>query len=113
MPTAPYSPFRTVDGFTYFSGLVGWRDGVPGKDLEQQLALIFEQLDAALHRAGLERRHIVKCTVWLADMADWERMNVPYLEYFADCELPTRSATGAQLLPGLLVELEALAHRNA
>ena len=110
---APYSTFRQVGDLTFFSGLVGWRDGVPGKDLEEQLGLIFEQLDSRLIDAGLQRRHIVKCTVFLVDMSDWARMNKPYLEYFAGCELPARSAVGGDLLPGILVELEAVAHSGA
>jgi len=52
--------------------------------------------------------------VWLTDMADWPAMNTPYLEYFAGVdEMPTRSAVGAQLLPGFFVELEAWAHSGA
>jgi enamine deaminase RidA (YjgF/YER057c/UK114 family) len=108
--TPPYSPFRRAGDLVTFSGLIGrTRDGQPGDTLEAQLALIFDQLDARLGEAGLERRHVIKTTVWLTDMANWAAMNGPYLEYFADVELPTRSAVGAQLIPGYLVELEAWA----
>jgi 2-iminobutanoate/2-iminopropanoate deaminase len=108
--TPPYSTFRRAGDLVTFSGLIGRRDGEPGADLEEQMALIFEQLDARLAEAGLERRHVIKTTVWLADMADWAAMNGPYVEYFEGVELPTRSAVGAQLIPGCLVELEAWAH---
>lgn len=112
--TAPYSPFRRAGDLVTFSGLVGRQgDGKPGDGLEAQLALIFEQLDNRLAEAGLERRHVVKCTVWLTDMADWAAMNGPYLEYFAGVELPTRSAVGAQLVPGFLVEIEAWAYAGS
>jgi 2-iminobutanoate/2-iminopropanoate deaminase len=112
--TAPYSPFRRAGDLVTFSGLVG-RDanGTLGAGLEEQLALVFEQLDTRLAEAGLERRHIVKTTVWLTDMADWAAMNGPYVEYFKDVEMPTRSAVGAQLVPGYLVELEAWAYAGA
>jgi enamine deaminase RidA (YjgF/YER057c/UK114 family) len=109
--TAPYSPFRRAGDLVTFSGLIGrGSDGQPGADLEEQLGLIFAQLDTRLAEAGLERRHVVKCTVWLTDMADWAAMNGPYLDYFKDVELPTRSAVGAQLIQGYLVELEAWAY---
>jgi 2-iminobutanoate/2-iminopropanoate deaminase len=109
--TAPYSPFRRAGDLVTFSGLIGRKgDGQAGAGLEEQLALIFEQLDKRLAEAGLERRHVVKCTIWLTDMADWAAMNGPYLEFFSGVELPTRSAVGAQLAPGCLVELEAWAY---
>jgi 2-iminobutanoate/2-iminopropanoate deaminase len=111
--TAPYSPFRRAGDLVTFSGLIGRRDGVPGTDLQEQLALIFEQLDARLAETGLERRDVVKATVWLTDMADWAAMNEVYLDYFAGVELPTRSAVGAQLMPGYVVELEAWAWAGA
>jgi len=112
--TPPYSPFRRAGDLVTFSGLLGRDgDGKPGAGLEEQLALLFGHLDARLAEAGLERRHVVKCTVWLTDMADWAAMNGPYLEYFAGLELPTRSAVGAQLVPGHLVELEAWAYARS
>lgn len=113
MSQAPYSTYRRAGDWVTFSGLIGRRDGVPGKDLQEQLALIFEQLDARLEDVGLERRHIVKTTVWLTDMHNWAAMNGPYLEYFDGVELPTRSAVGSQLMPGCLVEIEAWAHTQA
>jgi len=111
--TVPYSPFRRAGDLVTFSGLIGRRDGVAGADFPEQLGMIFEQLDARLIEAGLERRHVLKTTVWLTDMADWASLNGPYLEYFAGHELPTRSAVGAQLLPGYFVELEAWAWAGA
>jgi 2-iminobutanoate/2-iminopropanoate deaminase len=110
--TPPYSAFRRAGDLVTFSGLIGRRDGEPGADLNEQMAMIFEQLDARLAEAGLERRHIIKTTVWLTDMANWAAMNGPYVEYFEGVELPTRSAVGAQLIPGYLVELEAWAHAD-
>jgi 2-iminobutanoate/2-iminopropanoate deaminase len=85
----------------------------PADGLEEQLRLIFEQLDQRLAEVGLARRHVVKTTVWLSDIVDWEAMTARYLEDFAGVELPTRSAVGAQLKPGYLVELEAWAHEDA
>lgn len=114
MPAAPYSPFRRAGELVTFSGLLGrGSDGTPGADLEQQLSLVFAQLDERLADAGLERRHVVKTTVWLKDMADWAAMNGPYLAYFEGVELPTRSAVGAQLAPGCLVEIEVWAHAGS
>ena len=110
--TSPYSPLRAADDLVTFSGLLGREDGEPAATLEGQLELIFSQLDRALAAAGLARRDVFKTTVWLADLTDWAAMNGPYLDYFRDVELPARSAVGAQLQPGCLVELEAWAYRS-
>jgi 2-iminobutanoate/2-iminopropanoate deaminase len=113
MSTSPYSPFRRAGGLVTFSGLLGRMGDAPAEGLDAQLRLIFEQLDQRLAEVGLDRRHVIKTTVWLSDIADWEAMTARYLEYFAGVELPTRSAVGGQLKPGYLVELEAWAHEEA
>jgi 2-iminobutanoate/2-iminopropanoate deaminase len=113
MPAPPYSPYRRVGDLVTFSGLLGRVDDQPVAGLEAQLDVIFEQLDQRLADAGLQRRHVVKTTVWLPDLDDWDALNVKYLAYFEGVELPTRSTVGAQLRPGYLVELEAWAHASS
>ncbi|MFN2539720.1 MAG: RidA family protein [Mycobacteriales bacterium] len=113
MSSPIYAPFRQLGAeVVVFSGLVGRQDGVAAESLTAQLDLIFEQLDVRLAAADLTRGDVCKTTVWLADMADWSAMNVPYEAYFAGAEPPARSAVGAQLIPGCLVELEAWATRT-
>lgn len=112
MTATPYSPFRRVGNLVSFSGLVGRRAGAVGEDLAAQIRMIFEQLDAVLDEVGLRRSDIFKTTVWLSDIADWADMTEHYLRYFEGLELPTRSAVGAALPPGFLVELEAWAHHT-
>ena len=51
---------------------------------------------------------VVKCTVFLADMAEWEQMNEVYVTFFGD-NLPARSALGASgLALGGRVEIECI-----
>ena len=53
---------------------------------------------------------VVKCTVMLADMAEWDAMNREYVTYFPR-RLPARSAFGADgLALGALLEVECIAH---
>jgi enamine deaminase RidA (YjgF/YER057c/UK114 family) len=60
-----------------------------------------------LHGSGLE--HVVKCTIFLADIADWPAFNEVYREYFKT-SLPARSALAASGLAfGARVELECIA----
>ncbi|ELZ22167.1 Rid family detoxifying hydrolase [Natrinema limicola] len=66
-------------------------------------------LDAILDEAGASSEDILKVTVFLADIDDFEAMNEAYANYFDD-EPPARSAVEAGALPkGVGVEIEAVA----
>jgi 2-iminobutanoate/2-iminopropanoate deaminase len=56
---------------------------------------------------------IVRVQVMLADMAEWQRFNAVYLEFFPDAATPARSAFGATGLAfGARVEVEVFAVRR-
>ena len=83
-----------------------------GSDVRAQAAQVLTNLRAVLAAAGCEFDHVVKTTVYLADMADFAAMNEVYLSYFGDHK-PARSAVEAAALPkGALVEIDAIAHRG-
>ena len=83
-----------------------------GADVRAQATQVLTNLRAVLTAAGCEFRHVVKTTVYLADMADFAAMNEVYLSYFGDHK-PARSAVAAAALPkGALVEIDAIAHRG-
>lgn len=67
---------------------------------------------AILEAAGLSLGHVVKTTVFLADMGDFVAMNGVYAEFFSE-PFPARSAVAVKTLPkGALVEVECIASRN-
>ena len=62
-----------------------------------------------LEEAGTDLAHVVKTTVFLADMADFGAMNEVYSEFFSE-PFPARSAVAVKALPkGALVEVECIA----
>ena len=62
-----------------------------------------------LQEAGTDLSHVVKTTVYLADMADFAAMNEVYAQFFSE-PYPARSAVAVKDLPkGALVEVEVLA----
>ena len=64
-----------------------------------------------LQEAGLDLSHVVKTTVFLADMADFGAMNEVYAQFFS-APFPARSAVAVKTLPkGALVEIECIATR--
>ena len=68
-----------------------------------------ENIKAALARNGLTMNDVVKCTVFLADIAEWGAMNQVYATYFPESK-PARSAVGGTaLVRNARVEIECIA----
>jgi 2-iminobutanoate/2-iminopropanoate deaminase len=75
----------------------------------EQTELALSNLEAVLAEAGAAPTDVLKTTVFLADIEDFEEMNGAYAEFF-DEEPPARSAVQAGALPkGVAVEIEAVA----
>ena len=69
-----------------------------------------ENIRTILRGQGLDLQHLVRCTVMLADMADWPAFNEVYREFFGSTPLPARSALGCNgLALGARVEIECIA----
>ncbi len=80
-----------------------------GSNVTEQTEQVFKNLKAVLEAAGAGLGAVVKTTVFLADMADFQAMNEVYANYFGDHK-PARAAVQAAALPkGALVEIEAVA----
>ncbi|SEH37260.1 reactive intermediate/imine deaminase [Halopenitus malekzadehii] len=78
-------------------------------DIATQTERALENLTAVLSAAGADPSDVLKVTVFLADIDDFEAMNEVYAGYF-DEEPPARSAVQAGALPkGVGVEIEAIA----
>jgi 2-iminobutanoate/2-iminopropanoate deaminase len=109
----PFSEAVRVGELLFLSGQIGNRPGtlelVPG-GIAAEARQTMENVRTTLERHGASLADVVKCTVFLADMAEWREFNAVYLEYFAPDRLPARSALGASgLALGGRVELECVA----
>ena len=81
---------------------------MPG-DVSAQTARVFDNLAAVLGDAGLSLEDVVKCSVYLADMADFAAMNAVYQGRFS-APSPARSTVAVAGLPmGARVEIEMIA----
>jgi 2-iminobutanoate/2-iminopropanoate deaminase len=70
---------------------------------------VFKNLSAALEAAGSSTEHILKATVFLADMADYNTMNELYKKQFKG-DPPARTTVQVAALPrGARIEIEAVA----
>jgi 2-iminobutanoate/2-iminopropanoate deaminase len=77
--------------------------------IAEQTRRCIQNLSAVLESAGSSCAKVVKTTVFLKDMADFEAMNTVYAEYFGT-QPPARSTIAVSGLPlGSLIEIEAIA----
>ena len=108
-PVGAYSPGIVAEGrFAYVSGQGPLRDGVvSGDTIQEQTRVALGNIAAVLASAGASLADVVRCGVFLADMADFRGMNDVYAEFFPD-PLPARTTVGATL-PGILVEIDCVA----
>ena len=80
--------------------------------IKEQTRQSLNNVKAILEAAGLSMRHVVKTTVFLADMNDFTDMNSVYAEFFSE-PFPARSAVAVKTLPkNALVEIEAVASKG-
>ena len=108
----PYSQAVVANGFVFTAGQIALDPAtmeiVPG-DVVAQTERVLANLQAILAEAGASWSTVVKTTVFLADMADFPRMNEVYARAFGDAR-PARSTVAVKGLPrNVLVEIEAVA----
>jgi reactive intermediate/imine deaminase len=111
VPQNPFSPAVQVGKIVFLAGQIGTKDGtlVTG-GIEAETKQTMENIKATLGAIGLTMDDLVKCTVFLADMDEWGRMNAIYRTYFQPTRYPARSAFGANgLALGARVEIECVA----
>ena len=108
----PFSDAVRVGHMLYLSGKIG---NIPGSmqlaegGIQGETRQTMENIKASLERHGSSLGEVVKCTVFLADMAEWGAMNEVYRTYFP-VDPPARSALGTSgLALDARVEIECLA----
>lgn len=108
----PYSQAIEVNGFVYASGQLPINPATgnfPEGGVAAQTRQSILNAENILQAAGTDLKHVVKTTVYLADMADFGAMNEVYAQFFSE-PFPARSAVAVKDLPkGALVEIEVLA----
>lgn len=111
----PYSQAIEVNGFIFASGQIPI-DPSTGNFVEggikEQTKQAITNAKNILKEAGTDLAHVVKTTVYLANMADFAAMNEVYATFFQQ-PFPARSAVAVKDLPkGALVEVVVLAYKG-
>ena len=97
----PYSQAIRAGSLLFVSGQIPLdpTTGVlVGGDISDQTRQVLQNLGAILKEAGLSFEHVVRTTVYLADMADFVAMNDVYATFFT-APAPARSTIQAAALP--------------
>ncbi len=107
-----FSPAIRSGDFIFLSGQIGVKPGtmevVPG-GVGPETRQAMENIRTVLGAAGADLDDVVKCTIFLADMRDYQAMNAVYAQYFPK-DPPARSAmAGSGLALGARVEIECIA----
>lgn len=116
MPAAgPYSHAAEIDGLVYVSGQTPF-DPATGRLIEGDSTVQAEQCFANLHRVlaecDLGADDVIKCNVYLTDLADFSAMNAVYARQFS-APYPARTTIQVAGLPlGASVEIEMIARRR-
>lgn len=116
LPGLPFSSAVRVGNLLFLSGQIGVKPGtrelVPG-GIEAETRQTMENIKRVLAYAGSSLDRVVKCTIFLADMADYAAMNAVYATFFPK-DPPARSAMGASGLAfNAAVEIECIALARA
>ncbi len=108
----PYSQAVKYENFIFISGQIAidpnTQEFIVG-DIETQTKRVMENIKAILEEAGLNLNHIIKTTIYLKNLEDFDKVNKIYGEYFTEYK-PARATVEVSNLPkGALVEIEAIA----
>ncbi len=108
----PYSQAIKAGGLVFVSGQTGivpQTKQFAGETVAEQTAQALKNLQAILEAAGTDMAHVVKTSVFLADMATFSEMNSVYATFFPE-NPPARSTIAVRSLPlDALVEIDLIA----
>ena len=111
-PTFPYSPGAMARGLILTAGQVAWNERgqiVGVGDVRAQTVQTLKNVVAVLAEGGARPEDVLKCNVYLKDIADFQIMNEEFAKVFP-VDPPARTTVQAHLAePEMLVEIEAIA----
>ncbi len=111
-PAGHYSQAVVHNNTVYVSGQLPI-DPVSGEKktgaIEEQTEQVLKNLAEILRAAGSDMNHVLKVTVFIADMSLWERLNAVYARFFGEHRPARTVAPTPNLHHGFQVEIDAIA----
>ncbi|MFN3787091.1 MAG: RidA family protein [Sulfurihydrogenibium azorense] len=111
-PIGPYSQAVKYENLIFISGQIAIDPSTNefvNSDVATQTKIIMENIKAILEEAGINLNHVIKTTIFLKNLEDFQIVNEIYGQYFKDHK-PARSTVEVSRLPkDALVEIEVIA----
>ena len=114
-PKSPYSAGIVCGDMVFVSGQGPLEPGTPnivGKTIEEQTEVVLKNIERVLQTAGCSLNDVVKSTVHLLHMEDFDRFNVVYRKFFKE-PVPARTTVQSGLWHDILVEIDVVAMKGA
>jgi 2-iminobutanoate/2-iminopropanoate deaminase len=108
-----YSQGVEVNDILYFSGQIGLdpKTMTMKESFQEQLDQILKNIDGLLESQDLKRENIIKTSIFMTDLAQFDLVNSAYINYFSE-PYPARSCIQAAALPkAASIEIEVIATR--
>ncbi|MEO6693908.1 MAG: RidA family protein [Ignavibacteria bacterium] len=113
-PIGPYSQAIGFENLIFTSGQIALdlQGNIVSTGIEDQTRKVLDNLKNILEDSGSSLEHVIKTTVFLKDMSDFNSMNLVYESYLGT-SLPARSTVEVSRLPkDVLVEIEVIAYKK-
>lgn len=108
--TGAYSDGVLIDGFLFVSGQASV-DFKTSKfilgTIEEETHLTLRNIQSIVEASGARMEDVVKCTVHLSDIADFDQFNEVYAQYFSGVK-PARTTVQSVLAEGIKVEIDCI-----
>ena len=116
-PVGPYNQAVIAGGWLYCSGQIPLDPAtgamVGDGNVEAETRQVLSNLKAVLQEAGTDPSKVVRTTVFLVDLGDFQAVNAIYAEVFGDGVSPARACVQVEALPkGSKVEIDCIAWLN-
>ena len=114
-PIGPYSQAILANGMLFISGQcpINPKTGLLEMEtIESATHLVMSNIEKLLHAAEMDFTHIVKCSIFLKDLGDFQKVNAIYATYF-DSVPPARETVEVARLPlDASIEISCIAMKS-
>ncbi len=114
-PIGPYSQAILANGMLFISGQcpINPKTGLLEMEtIESATHLVMSNIEKLLHAAEMDFTHIVKCSIFLKDLGDFQKVNAVYATYF-DSVPPARETVEVARLPlDASIEISCIAMKS-
>lgn len=115
-PIGPYSQATVFGNQVFTSGQIAIHPETGDlicDNIEAETRQVLENLKAVLVAAGCGLEDVLKCSIFISDMGQFQQINQVYAEYFDEATAPARETVQVAVLPkNVNIEISAIAIRR-